>query len=97
MNKNVHINSIETYYALELQPREKFVLTAYQIEPTAPLTDRQVKEILHLTDMNECRPRITSLVDRGILVECGRMQDYLTHKWVRLTKLFNGEHQLRLF
>jgi len=56
----MHQHSLTAYYSLDTQSKRDFVLTAYR--DGEALTDRQVKNKLHLSDMNEVRPRITELV-----------------------------------
>lgn len=97
MKKNVHPNSIVTYAEFDKSERKKIVLSIYQRHPSSPLTDRQVAYELGFKDMNAVRPRISEMVAKGILIEVGKMRDFLTNKPVRLTKLFSGEHQLSLF
>lgn len=49
-------------------------------------TDRQVMAALGFTDPNAVRPRITELVQAGLLLECGEVADALTGKTVRLVR-----------
>ena len=56
----MHQNSLDAYGTLKTQKRREFILSAYQ--DGEALTDRQVKNKLHLSDMNEVRPRITEMV-----------------------------------
>jgi hypothetical protein len=53
----------------------------------APLTDRQVANILGFHDMNQVRPRISELKEAGALIEMGKMRDPFTGKTVRLLAL----------
>ncbi len=57
-------------------------------------TDRHVCTFLGFTDMNSVRPRITTLIKRGLLEECGSMRDPLTGKRVRLVRLKQGQGKL---
>ena len=46
--------------------------------------DREVMRMLDFTDMNKVRPRITELVDAGVLREVGTVKDETTGRHVRL-------------
>lgn len=78
----VHANSIECYHSLNLSERQAIVYGAFV--GAIFLTDRQAKERLGEADMNAVRPRITEMVDSGVLVECGKMKDEVTGKTVRV-------------
>lgn len=53
-----------------------------------PMTDRQIRDaICHGGDMNVVRPRITELLKEGKLVECGEVEDDVTHEDVRVVWL----------
>lgn len=52
-----------------------------------PTTDRRVMESLGFVDCNSVRPRITELVDAGIVRECGKTRDHVTDKTVRLVEV----------
>lgn len=44
------------------------------------MTAREVNEKLGNHDMNYVRPRITELVERGMIEECGKRKDSLTNR-----------------
>jgi ABC-type lipopolysaccharide export system ATPase subunit len=96
MYKNVHPNSIIGYHDLDTSEMRRLVKSAYEKNPSIPLTDRQVKETLGLNDMNKARPRISELIKAGVLAEYGKTKDYLTKKTVRLVGLVQREVQLQL-
>ena len=50
-------------------------------------TDREVKERLGFDDMNMVRPRITSLLDDGLLEESAQIRCDRTERLVRLGDL----------
>ena len=50
-------------------------------------TDREVKERLGFDDMNMVRPRITSLLDDGLLEEIAQIRCDRTERLVRLVDL----------
>lgn len=54
-------------------------------------TDRQIKDELRLPDMNSVRPRITELIDLGLLREAGKAKDPITNKTVRLVEYAKKE------
>ncbi len=58
------------------------------------VSDRQVMEALHFSDMNSVRPRITELIKSGQLEECGSVIDPSTGKRVRLVRLRHGQQRL---
>lgn len=93
----MHQNSLTAYFSLDLDPRCRVILSVYEKEPNESFTDRQVKNRLGFEDMNQVRPRISGLVDKGILIECGHVKCGVTGKPVRLTKLYLGEKQEELF
>jgi hypothetical protein len=54
-----------------------------------PLTDRQIRDAIcgETADMNSVRPRITELIRDGKLMECGEIEDPVTHEDVRVVWL----------
>lgn len=48
-----------------------------------PMTDREIKELMRLPDMNNVRPRITELIKAGMLYEFDSVKDHGTGKTVR--------------
>jgi hypothetical protein len=58
------------------------------------LTDRKIMEILGLPDRNCVAPRITEMVNQGILYEVGSTIDHVTGKTVRLVALREGQQRL---
>lgn len=83
----VHKNSIKTYY----EERPKLSLRCGNIlgimKDGIERTDRQIKDLLGLPDMNNVRPRITELIKQDWLFESGVQKCKLTNKSVRLVKL----------
>lgn len=83
----VHANSVESFHGSKnaISDRRRAVLEVYQARPGLALTDRQV--LAHLypgkDDLNMVRPRITELIEEGLLVETGRMKCLVTGKMVR--------------
>ncbi len=85
----MHQNSIDAFKELgiHLSRRELEVLGVYKKYPRAPFTDRQIMWWLKYTDPNSCRPRITSLLKKGLLIEQPeKVVDIKTGRKVRLCK-----------
>jgi len=72
----MHPNSIAAFETLEqhLQEREKIVLDVF-MRTGKPLHDRNVMWYLGEVDPNRVRPRITKLIEKRLLVECGKGVD----------------------
>ena len=83
----VHHNSVETYHDLTdyLSGRRGEIYE--HIKNNGILTDRQVKDGLNYDDMNQVRPRITELVDAGILHEVDSVIDEKTGRTVRAVSI----------
>ena len=83
--RRVHPNSSQALResAHELSQRAAAVLAVYR-RASHPMTDRDVKCLLGFADMNAVRPRITELIESGLLRECGRVKDAVTGKMVRV-------------
>lgn len=88
--RRVHPNSAQALResAHELSERAAAVLAVYR-RATHPITDRDVKDVLGFADMNAVRPRITELIESGVLRECGRVKDAVTGKMVRVVTVAN--------
>ena len=80
---DMHANSLAAFDGVELGKREALVLSCYLLAGVA-ITDRDAMLRLGFTDPNAVRPRVTSLVDRGLLQEIGNVRDEITGKRVRL-------------
>lgn len=57
-------------------------------------TDREIMRALGYSDPNKVRPRITELVDAGMLAEVGSTRDPETGKTVRLVDVAPGRGEL---
>lgn len=84
--KTIHDNSVGAYHSLDIGSRENTILAVYQ-EQGKPLTDRQVGTILGFIDLNACKPRISELLEKRLLRECGKVRDQVTKKTVRLVEI----------
>jgi hypothetical protein len=70
------------------QKRETLILESAKSWPgIGTFTDREMMQYLKLPDMNAVRPRITEMVERGLLVECQSVIDSVTGKRVRTCRL----------
>lgn len=84
MTATIHANSLAAYEQGQrlLNQREKMVYD--WLKANGPATDRDVMHGLDFDDMNGVRPRITTLISLGYLIECGERQDEQTHRTVRV-------------
>lgn len=89
--RSLHVNSLRAYEQGRVDlfsKRELAILGAFRAAgPGAKATDRQVMIALGFSDMNSVRPRITELINDGVLVEVGETTDGVTRKRVRLVSL----------
>ena len=81
----VHANSITAYHSLNLSERETVIMSAF-LDSIAPLTDRECMFTLGFQETNQCRPRITELIEKNLLEECGTAIDSTTGKSVRICR-----------
>ena len=83
-----HENSRATHTALReegsLGRRANLILDA--VIACGPCTDRQLRNGLGFDDMNSVRPRISELKKGGFIEECGKVEDPVTGKPVRLVR-----------
>jgi hypothetical protein len=82
----MHANSLHTYALTDFGPRERAILAVYTAS-SVPLTDREVKDRLGLSDMNSVRPRISTLIELGYLHEQQAVECPVTGKDVRTVRL----------
>jgi hypothetical protein len=89
MKRRVHANSRAAYASGRLDhfPRRAREILAIFERATKPLTDREVMIELGRSDPNAVRPRITELVEAGVLVELDPVVDLATGKRVRACKI----------
>lgn len=83
----MHKNSILTYDELESYLSGRRGQVYNYLVANGEATDRQIKEGLGYDDMNMVRPRVTELVQFGIVVECGDTVDKRTSRPVRIVKV----------
>ena len=82
----IHQNSREAFQELDLGKRQAAILEIYKRMPTC-LTDRDVMFHMEMFDMNAVRPRISEMLDRGMLEERGKVTCRVTGRTVRLVGL----------
>jgi hypothetical protein len=84
----IHQNSIAAYHAgnVDVFPqRAQMILRALVELGTA--TDRQICDHLEFHEMNAIRPRLTELIQAGIVEECGDVLDETTNRTVRVVRI----------
>jgi len=83
---SIHENSIASFdendRELIFSNREREVIAAF--EDIGAETDRSILAYLRYTDMNAVRPRITELINKGVLREVGSVICPVTKKRVRV-------------
>jgi len=83
----IHENSRRAYNEIRntLNDREMEIYDAFL--QNGAMTDRQVRDRLGKDDMNDVRPRISELVQRGLLIELPyKVLDYKTQIHVRVCR-----------
>lgn len=88
MKKNVHFNSMEAYHMGRhelFSRRQRAILGA--LEDIGSGSDREICNHLKLPDMNAVRPRITEMIDAGLLEEVGNTADPITNRTVRVVAI----------
>jgi hypothetical protein len=86
--RRVRPNSLEAYWSGEeslFNKRELLVLGA--LRRWGPMTDREIMMRLNQVDPNYCRPRISDLIEDGVLIEAGEKVCPITGKTVRIVRL----------
>jgi hypothetical protein len=95
VSAQVHPNSIEAYHSQEakLSARAEAVLAWIRFHGRA--TDRQVAYGMGFGEnLNAVRPRITELIDAGLLRETHNVRCHVTGKTVRVVDLPAGQEAL---
>ncbi len=88
--QRMHVNSLEAYRAElpGLHTRALDVLAWLKVR--GPATDRQCAAGMGYAHRSMVQPRITELVDRGLLEECGKVRCPETGRMVRQVKVANA-------
>lgn len=96
--KTIHLNSITAYWQGRtdlFNKRHRLIIGIFQ-SAHSPITDREAMIAARAADPNFVRPRITELIEAGILEESGSRVCPVTGKTVRLVKLRVRETQREL-
>ena len=80
----MHENSLQAYRQERKKFSEREMLVLAWLDMHGPATDRQVMRGLKFSEPNAVRPRITELVDAGLLVEIRSVRCPETGKTVRV-------------
>ena len=93
----IHPNSRAAYDELDLSKRQAGIYKVFKLHQK-PMTDRVVlyaRTGLFRGDMNAVRPRITELIQKGLLEEKGKTKDGITGRTVRLVGLIESQTWLK--
>jgi hypothetical protein len=84
----MHANSLEAYHAghVALFPRRSQEILG-TLTKLGHATDRQVRDDLGFPDMNAVRPRITELIEAGVLQHVADEIDPATKRTVRVVAI----------
>jgi len=95
----MHFNSKKALYEerSRLSERESQIYEMLRVTPNDSRTDRQIMVRLGFSEPNQVRPRITELINKGLLMECGQTTCLETRKTVRLVKLYSDNNQMEMF
>jgi len=94
----MHSNSIIAYYEGQFQfSKRECEILGWLLQNPAPTTDRDIKDALRYADMNSVRPRITELIKKGCVEECGRTTCKVTGKSVRQIRVKAKEQKVDMF
>jgi predicted HTH transcriptional regulator len=90
----MHEHSLEAYRSErhELSARSQSVFD--WLKQHGPATDRQVMFGLGFREPNSVRPRITELIDSGLVREVGSTKDQFSGKTVRRVDVIRSPEQL---
>lgn len=84
----IHLNSLAAYHDGKLDvftKRQRVILGAF--ERRGAMTDRECAGVLGFAEMNAVRPRITELVNDGVLEEVESVLCPVTKKTVRRCRI----------
>ena len=94
----IHINSRKSYKeeAASLGNREREIFN-YLMMTRREYTDRQLAKEMGFEHRSLVQPRISGLIDKGLVMECGKAKCNVTGKLVRMIKLAKDSPQQELF
>lgn len=88
--RGLHVHSLEAkeHHQDAHKGRKQLIVECLQVRGK-PLTDRQIRDACcgETADMNSVRPRITELIRKGKLMECGEIEDPVSGEQVRVVWL----------
>ena len=86
----IHENSRSAYEEIkpELSGRRKEIYLT-MLKHGTRLTDREIKDMMGLSDMNAVRPRITEMIKSGHVEEVESVKCPVTNKTVRKVRIKN--------
>jgi hypothetical protein len=79
----IHANSVAAYHAEEPKLGRRALDILFWLRAYGPATDRQIADGMHFRDMNSIRPRVTELLEQGLLAELGNVKCSTTGRTVR--------------
>lgn len=88
--QRLHANSREAYRAERSELKARSLAILVEVRVNGQGTDRQIKDRMGFTEMNAVRPRITELVDAGLLCEMETVKCEVTGRHVRVVNLSDG-------
>jgi len=91
-----HTDSLAAHDAMRSRIRARQGLVLGWVDEHGPATDREIRDGLYGegADMNLVRPRVSELLDAGMLAECGRCEDVVTGRTVRRVRAVGSERGL---
>lgn len=89
----IHPNSLAAYQADGFKLGKRALEIYALLRDKGPMTDRQVVYAFGKSDLNYCRPRLTSLLQDDWAVECGETKCSTTGKTVRLVRALSSEER----
>ena len=94
----MHDNSIKTYEEEEaaLSKREREIFNFLRMTRKA-YTDRQLAKLMGFGHRSEVQPRLSDLVRKGLVKECGNVKCEDTGKTVRQIRFKDNDPQEELF
>ena len=96
MKTGVHQNSIAAFYQEQTKLSRRAADVLWFIREHGACTDREVMNGLGFSEPNAVRPRITELLEAGLLVDVGNTRCHFTGKTVRKVDIPRPQ-QARLF
>ena len=94
----VHANSMTAYHEEREQLSQRARTILNLMSDGGKRTDREIMKALRFSEPNAVRPRVTELIQKCILMECGTTRCKVSGKTVRLVAIPDMQAgQLELF